>query len=332
MNNQLSVQAVKPPQQTNWPLLGGVGGALVLFSVFFGFITLTDSIAHAWGQFTQVWYWVTLLAVGFGVQLGLYIHLRRALQERKSTGTTAAGVAASGGVSTVSMLACCAHLLPGFLPLLGLSAASVILVQYQLPLILLGVFSNLVGITIMLTLLKNHGFLTETSFDRHVFPVDYTQLRNGVAIVGIVVVIVTFMETDTTGIQQATNVSASSQATMNNPANGRTFSLSSQTNDEKNVEIEVTPTMVGWGQPLVFSISLSTHSGSLDVAVEKSSFLVDDLGNTYWPTKWDGDPPGGHHRSGELYFPALKVKATKIKLTIQNVNSVPARLFQWSLS
>lgn len=67
------------------------------------------------------------------------------------------GVAASGGTSTLSMVACCAHHLTDVLPLVGLAGAAVVLAQYQGLFLLLGVLSNLVGLVYMLGLLHKHG-------------------------------------------------------------------------------------------------------------------------------------------------------------------------------
>ena len=55
------------------------------------------------------------------------------------------------------MVACCAHHLSDILPLLGLSGMAIFLVRYQLFFIIIGVLSNVVGITIMLETIQRHG-------------------------------------------------------------------------------------------------------------------------------------------------------------------------------
>ena len=55
------------------------------------------------------------------------------------------------------MAACCAHHLADVLPLLGLSGVAIFLVRYQLFFIVVGVLSNIVGITIMLETIQRHG-------------------------------------------------------------------------------------------------------------------------------------------------------------------------------
>jgi len=79
-----------------------------------------------------------------------------------------------------------------------------------------------------------------------------------------------------------------------------------------------------------FTVVLDTHSGSLDEDMLTSATLVDDNGNKYRPTGWDGAPPGGHHREGVLTFILGKPAPRSVTLKIQNVG-VPVRNFTWSV-
>jgi hypothetical protein len=65
-------------------------------------------------------------------------------------------VAVAGGVSTTSMVACCAHHVTDVLPILGISAAVVFLNQFQNLFIILGVLSNLIGINLMLRIIQKY--------------------------------------------------------------------------------------------------------------------------------------------------------------------------------
>ena len=47
--------------------IGGVG----LLILYFLILTLANSFGHAVEQFAAQWYWLILLSLGFGVQLGL---------------------------------------------------------------------------------------------------------------------------------------------------------------------------------------------------------------------------------------------------------------------
>ncbi|MBI4188874.1 MAG: hypothetical protein HY529_06675, partial [Chloroflexi bacterium] len=89
------------------------------------------------------------------VQAGLFFFIRDSLRERQAVAT--GSVAASGGISAGSMAACCAHHLSDVLPILGLSGAAIFLARYQLFFIILGVLSNIIGISIMLETIQRHA-------------------------------------------------------------------------------------------------------------------------------------------------------------------------------
>ena len=48
------------------PVLFGIGGAAGLLSVYFGILTLAESLNYALFQFSNMWYWILILAAGFG--------------------------------------------------------------------------------------------------------------------------------------------------------------------------------------------------------------------------------------------------------------------------
>lgn len=133
----------------------GVSAGILLLLLYAGIITLAQGFTHALEQTAKLWYWIAALIVGFGVQVGLFSFIRQGLKERRASAT--ASVATSGGVSAGSMVACCAHHLADILPALGLAGLSAFLVNYQFPFIILGVLSNIVGITIMLETIQRHG-------------------------------------------------------------------------------------------------------------------------------------------------------------------------------
>ncbi len=136
-------------------ILTGVGAAVLLLLVYMGIITLAEGLEHALDQTAKLWYWVVALAGGFGIQAGLFSFIRQGLRERQTSAT--ASVATSGGVSAGSMAACCAHHLTDVLPVLGLSGLAAFFASYQLLFIIIGVLSNVVGITIMLESIQRHG-------------------------------------------------------------------------------------------------------------------------------------------------------------------------------
>ena len=170
------------------PVIIGAAGTVALLVIFFGVVTLANgTLESALQEFYRLWYWVLLLAAGFGFQLGLYLHIKNRVRE-KITGATAE-VAASGAISTGSMIACCTHGLINLLPILGVSAAAAFLAQYQQPLIMLGVFSNLVGVTIMLGIAKRQDVLPDNLLGRIVARWNVITIRYATIAVGVLAII-----------------------------------------------------------------------------------------------------------------------------------------------
>jgi hypothetical protein len=139
------------------PLLWGSAAAASLLLIYFLIVSIAESFAHAIDQFREIWYWIAMLVAGFGTQAGLYTYVREVLKIRKESGAATSSMAAAGGISTTSMVACCAHHVTDILPILGLSAAVVFLNQYQTLFIVVGVLSNLIGITLMLKIIQKHS-------------------------------------------------------------------------------------------------------------------------------------------------------------------------------
>lgn len=95
------------------------------------------------------------------------------------------------------------------------------------------------------------------------------------------------------------------------------------------VETTVTPKNISEGE-VVFDVVLDTHSGSLDIDLVKSSILLDDKGTAYKSTSWEGDPIGGHHRTGVLKFGGIIPSPTYIELIIKQTDSSESK-FKWEL-
>jgi cation transport ATPase len=131
-----------------WP------GSMALVGLYLSLVTLAQDWQHAneliWGD---RWL-VAAIALGFGVQIGLYTHLRRLMQRQHQLGQCKTLTAAGTGSSSLAMVACCLHHLTDVLPILGLSAAAVFLNQYRVPFMLVGIGTNLVGIAMMLRLIR----------------------------------------------------------------------------------------------------------------------------------------------------------------------------------
>ena len=107
--------------------------------------------------------------------------------------------------------------------------------------------------------------------------------------------------------------------------------FSSKKSRKNGVTVDVKPMTFAAGQPAKFEVSMSTHSVDLGEDMAVVSTLRDDQGREYKPVNWDGDGPGGHHRSGVLEFPALEGSPKSVTLVIRNIAKVPERVFEWNL-
>ena len=136
-------------------ILFGILGACALILFYFIVMGLASgSMEETFSQFRQMWYWIFALAGGFGVQVGLFSYLKMVIKHNAAH--VGAITATSTGTSTMGMIACCAHHLTDVLPIVGLSGAAIFLTNYQIPLIILGIIMNFVGIVYILRVLKKY--------------------------------------------------------------------------------------------------------------------------------------------------------------------------------
>lgn len=127
-------------------IVKGLFAAFFLLGLYFAIVTLVSGWSFAQNQFSQFWYFILALAVGFGIQVGLYTYLKNSI---KSRSVSAKVLAVSGTTSTTAMISCCAHYLINLLPILGATALITIISQYQVRLFWLGLAFNLAGIIYM---------------------------------------------------------------------------------------------------------------------------------------------------------------------------------------
>ncbi len=290
----------------------GIIGSAALLGFYFLVVSLAQSFGHAVQQFTDLSLFIIPLVIGFGAQAGLYSYVRDFSSGSKE-------MAASGSVSAGSMIACCAHHIVDIVPFLGLTAFALFLSQYQAALISVGVFSNLVGIFIMLGVVQKNRLYSK-GFMKSLMKYDMKLFRNIAIAVTLTAVPLMFLAGSIAGTGNTVIVAASSSAAL------QTIQQS-----ENSVDIDVTPVDFRLGSPVTFEIGLNTHAGSLDFEVDEISALKDDKGRLYSALEWEGSAPGGHHRSGKLTFPPLPVGTKSMTLILKNINDVPERVFEWTL-
>ena len=127
----------------------GLLGSLVLLSVYFTIVSLVSGWDFMLKQFATYWYFLVTLAVGFGIQVGLYGFLKDAMKKKHAVASGKV-LAVSGTTSTAAMISCCAHYLVNFLPILGAVGVVTVISQYQVQLFWVGLAFNLAGIAYML--------------------------------------------------------------------------------------------------------------------------------------------------------------------------------------
>ena len=126
-------------------IIKGMIGATALLAVYFFAVSLISGWPFALTQFAQFWYFIVSLAVGFGVQAGLYSYLKNAIRQQGPEKI----LTVSGATSTAAMISCCSHYLLNLLPIIGASGLIALIAQYQIEIFWLGLAFNLAGVGYM---------------------------------------------------------------------------------------------------------------------------------------------------------------------------------------
>ncbi len=124
----------------------GTGAAFLLLAFYFVILTLVSGWGFAQSQFSDYWYFIVSLAIGFGIQIFLYQYIKRMVHSGQGMGKV---VGVSGTTSTAAMISCCAHYLVNLLPILGVTGLTTLVAQYQVRLFWVGIVFNAAGIVYM---------------------------------------------------------------------------------------------------------------------------------------------------------------------------------------
>ncbi|MBI4714119.1 hypothetical protein HY771_02965 [Candidatus Uhrbacteria bacterium] len=125
----------------------GALSGLILLGLYFAVLTLVSGWDFAQIQFSDFWYFIVSLSGGFGIQVGLYVHLKNLVRIGRGSGKI---LGVTGTTSTVAMVSCCAHYLVNLLPILGIAGIATFFAQYQIEFFWVGLLFNLLGIIYML--------------------------------------------------------------------------------------------------------------------------------------------------------------------------------------
>jgi len=132
----------------------GLAGSILLFTLYIGIVSLAESPQHAIEFFWQDRWIVIPIILGFGLQTGIYVILKKRMFIPVSNmGPSGVLTGTSGTTSAIAMVACCVHHITDVLPILGLTVAATFLAQYRTAFMLVGLGTTLIGITVMLVIL-----------------------------------------------------------------------------------------------------------------------------------------------------------------------------------
>lgn len=149
----MSVAVASLPGVDRRALRTGLMAASLLAAGYSLIIGLSSrSFSHLLSQWRTDALFIALVTAGFGIQMGLFSHVRRVI---RGDSRAAAVTAGSTATSTTAMVACCLHHLNDIVPFLGLSGAATFLVDYKTPVVLLSVAANGIGIGLMLRTLRH---------------------------------------------------------------------------------------------------------------------------------------------------------------------------------
>ena len=131
------------PNATAKPILLGILASILLLGIYFAVLTLVSGWGFAQNQFLQFWYFIVGLALGFGIQIGLYNYLKGQIHGSHGEGKV---LGVTGTTSTAAMISCCTHYLVNLLPVLGVAGVVTFVAAYQVELFWVGILFNLGGI------------------------------------------------------------------------------------------------------------------------------------------------------------------------------------------
>lgn len=269
-------------------------GLLALYAV-------TMTILNGWEatveQFGALWYLMVPLATGFGIQVGLYTKLKATVR-RRSKSTLAAGGTSAG----TTMLACCLHHATDVLPFLGLSGLSIVLTQFQKPMLLVSLVINIFGIFIIYNHVKNKKIS-----------------KTAIILAGVI----------TITILAVWGIATQNRPTEKPPIIAPGWETKEQAGG--NVTVSVTPITLRPEFPASFDVAFETHSVELDFDIENIVRFTDERG-TYYKPHWQGSPPGGHHRKGTLVFTPDIPRQTAVTLVFRDIADIPNRTFTWNIN
>lgn len=123
----------------------GFLATILLLVVYATLVSAISGFEFALSQFNSYWYFLSSLAVGFGIQISLYSYLKHMVASSSMT-MSGKTVAVTGTTSTLAMISCCAHYLVNIVPILGVAGILSVVAAYQVQIFWIGLLFNIFGI------------------------------------------------------------------------------------------------------------------------------------------------------------------------------------------
>ena len=300
----------------------GFLGSTALLLFYLAVLTLTNSFEHALEQLNSWLLMISLLVIGFGVQIGLYSYTRDYLKKIRLDAEKK-NLAATGGISGTSMILCCVHHLADVVPILGFSAFALFLSEFQFAFLSMGVFSNAIGIIMILGIMQKNNLI---KFNL----INISSLKNPAIAMAVPIILVlfliSFLGVPTSDVSNSNNsLSLYSENQDHSKAEGE--SLETISKEENGLTITAAPSIKTGS--IEFQLKIDTHQGTNDFDVKKSAALIVD-GKTFSAERAEGFA-SGHHRNGKLIFTEVP-ESGGFSLIIKNAYEVKERVFEWELN
>lgn len=170
------------------PLLIGALGVFAMLGFYIAVLTFFESLEYAISQFTRLWYYMLPLLLGFGIQLTLHQYIKN--YARGYRNITKRQTVIGGSTSASSMVLCCAHHFIEVLPLIGLTALTSFLVQYQEQFLTLGLAVSMFSIFRILSIISKNGLYDEASKLRYIRRLPFGAIYSLIGILAIVVTLI----------------------------------------------------------------------------------------------------------------------------------------------
>jgi protein-S-isoprenylcysteine O-methyltransferase Ste14 len=271
-----------------------ISSAIILLFLFIVVMITENSFEHTISELGNWWPWLLIQLSGFGLHVGMYQYIRDLSKNSQWGGSlTSIKIGSSAQV----------------LPIIGFSAATLLLIQNQSIFLSLGVLSSLIGIVLMFENLQRYSNSTilSTGLMKSIFSYNLRKVRNITAISSVFIFLI--LLSSSIGILPFAQAQQE-QIEISDTKNGVTFSF-------KKIDYE---------DAIAFSTGINTHPQSLAFdLIDIISIEID--GNNYKPLRWEeSSSPEWHHRLGVLVFPNIE-EIGEMKIIIRDFNEISVWVF-----